>query len=95
MNAPTSKHVTDDGFPSRLRAAREKLGLTQQQSADRTGMARQLYARLEAGGRRPSLDLILRLATALVVDPNTLAPQLASTRCRRCRGGLKAGPERS
>lgn len=59
---------TDATFPSRLRSLRERAGLTQQQLAERVGMARPNLARLERGERAPSWETVLRLAEALGVS---------------------------
>lgn len=51
----------------RIKALREKRGWTQQQLADRIGVARVTVARVERALARPSLDLLERLARALRV----------------------------
>lgn len=48
----------------RLRAIRKKRGATLQQLADATGISVSTLSRLESGQRRPTLDLLLPLATA-------------------------------
>jgi transcriptional regulator with XRE-family HTH domain len=54
----------------RLRDLREAYGLTQRQLAERVGTTQSVIARLEAGGTKPSLSTLERVASALgaVVD---------------------------
>jgi ribosome-binding protein aMBF1 (putative translation factor) len=49
----------------RVRLAREKLGITQAELADRIGSTQPAVARLEAGGVSPSLDTLRKIADAL------------------------------
>jgi transcriptional regulator with XRE-family HTH domain len=51
--------------PSRVRAARDRAGLTQAELAQRAGVSRALVAAVEAGRHAPAVDAALRLATAL------------------------------
>jgi ribosome-binding protein aMBF1 (putative translation factor) len=53
---------------SRLRAERERLGLTQAGLAERMGTTQPTVARLEAGGVTPSLDTLHRAAEALGLE---------------------------
>ncbi len=48
-----------------LRDARERLGLTQAELAERAGVSRQLVGGVEAGRHTPAVDAALRLARAL------------------------------
>lgn len=59
-----------DGFELgvRLRAERERLGLTQAELAERMGTTQPTVARLEAGGLTPSLDTLHRAAEALGLE---------------------------
>ena len=50
---------------SRLRAARERAGLTQAELAERAGVSRQLVGAIEAGRHSPAVDAALRIAGAL------------------------------
>ena len=53
---------------SRLKKARQQLGLSQEELAQHAGLSRIYVAKLEAGERRaPSLDALERLAKALRV----------------------------
>jgi transcriptional regulator with XRE-family HTH domain len=53
------------------RAARERLGLTQEQVAERVGMSFQNYGRLERG-KMPSLPTFVAVCRALKVSPDAL-----------------------
>ncbi len=55
-----------------LRAARQALGLTQAQVAERAGIDRVTYLHIESGRRNPSMALGLRIAEALASDPRVL-----------------------
>ena len=48
-----------------MRAAREKVGLSQQALADQIGMTRGNYARIEQGRTNVTLDTMLRIAAGL------------------------------
>lgn len=54
------------------REARQKAGLTQEEAAERVGIATEVYGRLERGNMLPSLPTLLRLCRALAVDANPL-----------------------
>jgi transcriptional regulator with XRE-family HTH domain len=53
-----------DAVAPRLRAAREQRGATLAQLSETTGISVSTLSRLESGGRRPTLELLLRLARA-------------------------------
>jgi transcriptional regulator with XRE-family HTH domain len=55
-----------------LREARTKLGLTQEQVAERSGVQAGEVSRIEAGKRDPQLSTILKLAKAVEVKPGQL-----------------------
>lgn len=63
---------------ARVRAERERLGLTQTELAERMETTQPTIARLEAGGVTPSLDTLHRAANALglelIVDFREQAP---------------------
>lgn len=46
-----------------LKFLRNKIGLTQQEIADRIGIAQQTYAGYESGKHEPSIEITIRLAT--------------------------------
>ncbi len=56
----------------RIRLARERLGLTQQQLAERAGVSRQLVGALEAGRHLPRVDAAMALAAALGLETERL-----------------------
>jgi transcriptional regulator with XRE-family HTH domain len=60
------------GFGSNLRAARERLGLTQEEVAQRSGVHATEVSRIEAGKRDPKVSTLLRLAKAVEVRPGQL-----------------------
>jgi transcriptional regulator with XRE-family HTH domain len=57
---------------SNLRAARKKLGLTQEQVAERSGVHSTEVSRIEAGKRDPQVSTLRKLAAALEVPPGEL-----------------------
>lgn len=54
------------------RAARERLGLTQAQVAQRTGLAPNVYGRIERGGMMPAVPTLRKLALTLVISADAL-----------------------
>ncbi len=56
----------------RLRDARERRFLTQQQLADKAGTSKANISRLEGGDQSPRMSTIVRLAEALGIDPEEL-----------------------
>jgi ribosome-binding protein aMBF1 (putative translation factor) len=52
----------------RVAARRAERGLSQRELAELTGTTQSAIARLEAGGRPPRIDTLLRIATALECD---------------------------
>lgn len=59
-------------FGTNLRAARERLGLTQEQVAQRSGVHATEVSRIEAGKRDPQVSTVRRLAKAVKVKPGRL-----------------------
>jgi transcriptional regulator with XRE-family HTH domain len=55
-----------------LREARERLGLTQEQVAQRSGVHATEVSRIEAGKRDPQVSTVRRLAEAVNVKPGRL-----------------------
>jgi transcriptional regulator with XRE-family HTH domain len=55
-----------------LREARERLGLTQEQVAQRSGVHSTEVSRIEAGKRDPKVSTLERLAKAVEVKPGRL-----------------------
>jgi transcriptional regulator with XRE-family HTH domain len=65
--------VGDDGWlfsqiAESVAKRRKELGLSQQALADLVGTTQSAIARLEAGGRPPRIDTLLRIAAALDCD---------------------------
>jgi transcriptional regulator with XRE-family HTH domain len=55
-----------------LREAREKLELTQEQVAERSGVHATEVSRIEAGKRDPRISTLVKLAGAVQVKPGEL-----------------------
>ena len=55
-----------------LRAARERLGLTQEAVADRSGVQAGEISRIERGKRDPQVSTVEKLATAVGMKPGQL-----------------------
>ncbi|HWM63446.1 MAG TPA: helix-turn-helix transcriptional regulator [Solirubrobacterales bacterium] len=55
-----------------LREARERLGLTQEQVGQRSGVHSTEVSRIEAGKRDPQVSTVERLAKAVEVKPGQL-----------------------
>jgi transcriptional regulator with XRE-family HTH domain len=51
---------------------RERLFVTQEELAERTGVSRATISRIESGQQRPRISTIRKLAAALGVSPETL-----------------------
>jgi DNA-binding XRE family transcriptional regulator len=64
-------------FAGRLRELREAAGLTQQQLAERAGMAWRTITHLEGGDRKPSWETVLTLCAALNVGCQEFAKEPA------------------
>ena len=63
---------SSDVFPARLRAARERRGLTQGELAKRAGLQMSAISHFETGTRKPSFENLRRLADALDVTTDFL-----------------------
>jgi len=59
-------------FGTRLREAREHLGLTQEEVAQRSGVHATEVSRMEIGKRDPKISTLRRLAKAVEVKPGQL-----------------------
>ena len=57
---------------SNLKAARTKLGLTQEQVAERSGVHATEVSRIEAGKRDPQVSTVIKLAGAVELSPGQL-----------------------
>ncbi len=71
-----------DGVSDRLRELRNKSGKTLADLSDLTGISVSTLSRLESGLRRPTLDLLIRLASIYGASLDDLvgAPQIADPR---------------
>lgn len=59
-------------FNKRLREVRMECGFTQQNMADKIGVALRSYQCYETGSRNPSLDLLILIADTLEVSTDYL-----------------------
>jgi transcriptional regulator with XRE-family HTH domain len=59
-------------FPDRLREARERLGLSQTELAERSGLQPSAVSHFETGKRAPSFENLKRLSDALAVSVDYL-----------------------
>lgn len=96
MARPTIASVLA-GIGPRLKEARTRRGLTLTQLAALTGISKSTLSRLEAGQRKPSLELLLPIAQAhqLPLDELVGAPELGDPRIRlrpRARNGRVVVP---
>jgi transcriptional regulator with XRE-family HTH domain len=71
MNAPTRRQVAE-AFGIVLRTARDAAGLSQEQLAEAANVDRTYPSLLERGLRQPTLCMLLRLASALNMEPGLL-----------------------
>ena len=62
-----------------IRDARIKSGMTQQETADKTGVSRSYYADVERGRYTPSLKLLGRLGSLFDIDLNFLKTNVGNT----------------
>lgn len=69
-------------FGSRVRAERERLGVSQEELADRAGVHRTYLGSVERGERNVGLLNVLRIARALGVAPSLLFKDLDRSRAR-------------
>ena len=63
-------------FGARVRAARQRVGISQEELADRAGLDRTYISGIERGQRNVALVNLLRLATALGTDAGALVEGL-------------------
>jgi transcriptional regulator with XRE-family HTH domain len=77
-----------DGIGPRLRTLRRDRGLTLEAVAADTGLSVSTLSRLEAGKRRPTLDLLIPLARAhrVALDQLVAAPATGASTCDRTVG---------
>ena len=77
------KSHPSEKFPSRLRGAREKRGLSQAELAQRAGLQASAISHFETGTRKPSFDNLRRLADALDVTTDYLLGRVTSSQVIR------------
>lgn len=65
-------------MPAILRRYRDAAGLSQQQLADRVGIGKSYISSLELGYRAPNLNLLVKLAQALDVNPGELVDAMVA-----------------
>jgi transcriptional regulator with XRE-family HTH domain len=95
-NAPAISAALADVGP-RLKRARAQRGITLTDLAAATGISKSTLSRLEAGQRKPSLELLLPIAAAhqMPLDALVGAPEVGDPRVRftpRNRGGRTVVP---
>jgi len=78
--APTAAQL----FGRRVRERRLKLGLSQVELAAACGIHDTYVSSIESGHRNVGLDIIVRLARALDVDPGTLLRGIGRDDARGC-----------
>ena len=81
------EEVTDLG--ERIREARKKRGLSQEQLADRMAMDRKTVSRYEQGEREMGISTFIQIAEALDMSPSELLPERL-TKKPACNGKLEA-----
>ena len=82
-----------------VRALRESRGLTQKQLSERSGVPRPTWANIESGSSNPTLQVLVKVASALAVSIEELiGPPRATGRFyaadqlpARVRGGVRVG----
>ena len=71
-----TQHIARHYFHPVLRRFRHKAGLTQEQMAERMGVSVGFFGMMEVGRRWPNIDMLLRIAKALGVQPGELIDAL-------------------
>lgn len=69
-------------FGNRVRVERERLGVSQEELADRAGMHRTYLGGVERGERNVGLLNVIRIARALGVEPADLLKDFPGSRPR-------------
>ena len=62
----------DQQFHERVYTVRRRLGITQQQAADKAGVSLSAWKNWESGASIPRMDALLAIARVLQVSPNEL-----------------------
>jgi phage repressor protein C with HTH and peptisase S24 domain len=72
ITVTTSRYAMIKALPNRIRAFRERAGLSMQALAERAGTSAPQINKLEKGDRKLTVDWMIRLGRALGVDPKDL-----------------------
>ncbi|MFD9409296.1 helix-turn-helix domain-containing protein [Streptomyces sp. NPDC059989] len=93
QDTPSPHQAVLDEVAPRLRRLRAQRGLTLAALSEVTGISKSTLSRLESGQRRPSLELLLPLATAYRVPLDDLvgAPEVGDPRVRLAPRALPNG----
>lgn len=83
MGRTHQRYLAAAEFGSRIRAARASASLSQMALAERAGLHFTYVSSVERGERNISLENIVRLASALGVDPGQLVAGLEPTATER------------
>ena len=67
--------MTRAEFAFRFKAARVATGMTQQQAADRLGVAQSWIAKVETGVVMPRVDRLTEIMATLGLDARTIFPE--------------------
>ena len=82
-------------FGNRVRAARERLGITQEDLAARVGMSPSHMSIVERGVKVPRMDTVVKLANDLVVSADyLLQDSVAQSRNNQLLSSIMDLPER-
>ncbi len=71
MTIVAKEKEIDPNFGPKLRALRERAGMSQDRLAELVGMSGNAIARIERAEREPGWGTVLKLANALGVTPDT------------------------
>lgn len=63
-------------MPTVLRRHRDAAGLSQQELADQVGISKSYISSLELGYRAPSLNLLVKIAQTLEVNPGRMVDEM-------------------
>lgn len=63
-------------FGLEVKRRREKLGLTQEDFADRSGLHRTYISGIERGDRNPTIDIVFAIARALKCNASEIMPRV-------------------
>lgn len=81
--------IMNELLGGRIKALRKTMNLTQEQIADRIGVSRQKYARIENGSNNITLDILTKIAEVLGVSVTDITKVLDETPVVAYRAGEK------